>query len=272
MEAKQCQKNDLKYQKHFHEEYSIGLIDEGETQAWCDGVLWRVETGRMISFPPLILHACQPAESIKWKYKMLFIKPEWFAHLELPDIDRLQFPFLLEDGKNEACSKMLNCTMDAMSRSASPLEIETALIELVSTLVYKHASDLTHEPYGMLEQKYVKRIKEYIHAHYTDRITLEILEHVAGISRYHLIRLYKKSTHLPPHAYQNLLRINHAKKELKNGRPIAEIAVDTGFYDQSHFAKAFARIVGTTPQTYAMSVLDKRNFLQSSHPVSNVHY
>lgn len=254
VEAKQCRKNDLAYQKHFHEEYSIGLIEEGETQAWCDGVLWRVETGRMISFPPLLLHACQPAESAKWKYKMLFIKPEWFVHLELPDDDLLQLPFLLEDGKNEACSKLLNRTMEAMSRGGSPLEIETALIELVYALVNKHDSDRMHEPYGALEQKYVKRVKEYIHAHYKDRITLEMLEHVTGISRYHLLRMFKKSTHLPPHAYQNLLRINHAKKELTNGRPIAETAVDAGFYDQSHFAKAFARIVGTTPQIYAVSV------------------
>lgn len=65
---------------------------------------------------------------------------------------------------------------------------------------------------------------------------------------------YKKGTHLPPHAYQNLLRINHAKKELKKRRSIAEIAVDAGYYDQSHFIKAFAKIVGATPQAYAISV------------------
>lgn len=254
LEAKRCQKNDLAYQKHFHEEYSIGLIDEGETQAWCDGVLWRVERGRMISFPPLILHACQPADDESWKYKMLFIKPEWFAHLELNDIDRLQIPFLLEDGKNEACSKLLNRIMEALAWCGSPLDIETTLIELVHTLLKKHASDLTHEPYGMLEQKYVKRIKEYIHANYTDRITLETLEQETGISRYHLIRLFKKSTHMPPHAYQNLLRINYAKKELKNRRSIAEIAMHTGFYDQSHFAKAFVKIVGATPQNYVKSI------------------
>jgi len=253
VEAKQCRRSDLAYQKHFHEEYSIGLIDEGETQAWCDGVLRLVETGRMISFPPHMLHACHPADDTTWKYKMLFIKPEWFAALELSDADLLQFPFLLEAGKNEICSKLLNRVAEAMSRRASPLEIETALIELACALLNKHVSDLTHESCGMLEQKYVNRAKEYIQAHYTDKITLEMLEHAAGVSRYHLIRLFKKSTHLPPHAYQNLLRINHAKRELKHGRPIADIAADTGFYDQSHFGKAFAKIVGTTPQAYAVS-------------------
>ncbi|WP_127533931.1 AraC family transcriptional regulator [Paenibacillus kobensis] len=254
LEAKRCRKSDLAYQKHFHEEHSIGLIDEGETQAWCDGMLWRVESGRMINFPPHMLHACQPAENANWKYKMLFIKPEWLEQIELPPINRLQIPFLLEDGKNKACSKLFNRAMEALVRNESSLEIETALIELVHMLIIKHESDLEHESYGTLEQKYVKRVKEYIHAHYKDRITLEKLEQETGASRYHLIRLFKKSTHLPPHAYQNLLRINHAKIELKKRRPIAEIAVDTGFYDQSHFTKAFAKIVGATPQTYSLSI------------------
>jgi AraC-like DNA-binding protein len=105
-----------------------------------------------------------------------------------------------------------------------------------------------------MEQKYVKAAKAYIQAHYRERITLEKLEQETGISRYHLIRMFKKSTHLPPHAYQNLLRINHAKTALKNRQPIADIALDAGFYDQSHFSKAFARIVGATPHKYALSI------------------
>ncbi|RJX40286.1 AraC family transcriptional regulator [Paenibacillus pinisoli] len=254
LEAKRCRKSDLAYQKHFHEELSIGLIDEGETQAWCEGLLWRVESGRMINFPPHMLHACQPAANANWKYNMLFIKPEWLEQIELPHIHRLQIPFLLEDGKNKACSQLFNQTMESLTRNESSLEIETSLIELVHMLIIKHDSDLVHEPYGALEQKYVKRVMEYIHAHFKDRITLEKLEQETGASRYHLIRLFKKSTHLPPHAYQNLLRINYAKIELKKRRPIAQIAVDTGFYDQSHFTKVFAKIVGATPQTYAISI------------------
>jgi len=254
LEAKLCRKSDLAYQKHFHEEYSIGLIDEGETEAWCEGMVWRVNSGRMISFPPHMLHACQPSENVSWKYKMLFINPKWFEQIELPHMDTLQIPFLLEDRKNEACSKILNRTMEYLTINGTPLEIETSLIQLVFTLTNKHDTDLTLDSQSSLEQKYVKRVKEYIHEYYKDRITLETLEQETGVSRYHLIRMFKKTTHLPPHAYQNLLRINHAKTELKNCRPIADIAVDTGFYDQSHFAKAFAKIVGVTPQTYMMSL------------------
>jgi len=255
LEAKRCLKSDFAYQKHFHEEYSIGLIDKGETNAWCDGTLHRVEAGRIISFPPMMLHACHPDAGVEWSYKMLFIKPEWFQGLKQQELDRLHVPFLLGEGKNKACRKHINRTMGALTGTCSPLEIESALIELVHALLSQNASDLEHELHrGNQDHKYAKLIKEYMHEHYTERITMDELENVSGISRFHLIRLYKKWNHLPPHAYQNLLRINHAKTELMKQRPISEIAVEAGFYDQSHFARTFGRIVGITPQKYALSM------------------
>ncbi|UUZ86208.1 helix-turn-helix domain-containing protein [Paenibacillus sp. P26] len=36
-------------------------------------------------------------------------------------------------------------------------------------------------------------------------------------------------------------------------RPISDVAVDAGFYDQSHFTRMFAHFVGVTPQKYAVS-------------------
>ncbi|WP_138752132.1 AraC family transcriptional regulator [Paenibacillus sinopodophylli] len=254
LEAKQCVSNELAYHKHFHEEYSIGLIDRGVTDAWCDGKSLQVEAGRIISFPPAMIHACRPQEDMQWQYKMLYIKPEWFQGLKQREIDQLYIPYLLEDGKNKACRLRLNETMDAISRKSTPLEIETALIELVQALVSENTSDLEHEGPSNQDQKYVIGIKEYLHAHFAESITLQQLEIETGISKFHLVRLFKKWSHIPPHAYQILLRINHAKIELAKQRPIADIAAELGFYDQSHFTKAFLRIVGATPHKYALSI------------------
>ena len=96
-------------------------------------------------------------------------------------------------------------------------------------------------------------MKQYLDHHYKDRITLDILQGISGISKFHLIRLFAESYHLAPHAYQNLLRINYAKEQAQ-GKAIADVAVETGFYDQSHFTRAFAGCVGTTPLRYAKAV------------------
>ncbi|WP_312117871.1 AraC family transcriptional regulator [Brevibacillus reuszeri] len=252
LEAKYCTRSDLTYQKHFHEEYSIGLIDVGETNAWCDGTMYEVEAGKVISFPPHMLHACHPKSPTSWRYKMLFIKQDWLKQLEPTELEQLRIPFLLEGDKNQSCQQLVNQVMESLSLE-EPLVIETGVVELIHALVNWDSHDFVHSSRNRLEQKYIGQIREYLHAHYTERVMLEELEKAVGISRFHLIRLFKKGTHVPPHAYQNLLRINHAKHELAKSRPIAEIAVETGFYDQSHFSRAFAKIVGVTPQRYASS-------------------
>ena len=65
-----------------------------------------------------------------------------------------------------------------------------------------------------------------------------------------LSRLFKREIGLSLNAYQLQIRIDHAKKLLINGVPIALVASETGFYDQSHFNRYFKRLVGTTPKNY----------------------
>lgn len=253
LEAKRCTRSDLAYQKHFHEEYSVGLIHLGRTRAWCDGTVHQVEQGRVISFPPLMLHACQPESDTDWTYSMLFIRPEWLKLLEGGEAERLDMPYLPGDGKNEATAALIRDAMDALASGGTPLEVETTLIELVRTLAGPGPDDRGHARRLHGERNHAKRVRDYLQAHYLDRVTLEQLERATGVSRFHLIRLFKRESHLPPHAYQNVLRINHAKAELAKRRPIADIAAESGFHDQSHFSRAFARIVGATPGKYAAS-------------------
>ena len=96
----------------------------------------------------------------------------------------------------------------------------------------------------------LKIIKEYLDSLFLEKITLEQLEHASGLNKFHIIRLFKEAFTIPPHAYQTLLRVNYAKKELCKYRQLAEVAVESGFYDQSHFVKVFKSYTGTTPDRY----------------------
>ncbi|WP_458120456.1 AraC family transcriptional regulator [Paenibacillus sp. Z6-24] len=254
LEAKQCLADDLAYHRHFHEEYSIGLIEQGRTNAWCDGTSMMVEQGRVISFPPQMLHACHPEEGMNWQYRMLFIQPEWLQGLERREREAIHIPYLLSAGKNEACRWQIRLIMQQLRQQESALAVESALIEMMQTLAGQESGDVRHGHSSDGDHKYIGRIRDYLHTHFNEKITLAQLEQEVGISRFHLIRLFKQWNHLPPHRYQNVLRVNYAKTELARQRPIADIAVEAGFYDQSHLTRLFTRMVGVTPGKYSLSV------------------
>ncbi len=67
------------------------------------------------------------------------------------------------------------------------------------------------------------------------------------------IRRFKEKTGLTPHQYTIQNRIRTAKKLLAAGTPIAETALQSGFYDQSHLNRWFIRALGLTPQAYQNS-------------------
>ena len=248
-EVKVCNSKSISYKKHFHEELSIGVIDKGESKVWCDGQQLQVEAGRIIVIPPYLPHACNPEEGSDWKYKMLFFHMDWVHHL-LGDEARLHAPFLLENKVNPHCKDLLNQFVHCMSSQKTPLETETVAIHLIHTIIQRDTVEALHVHDSAKAKKDMQEIKDYLHEHYLEPITLEKLESVSGLSKFHIVHLFKKANKIPPHAYQNLLRINFAKKELRKKRPIAEIAIEAGFYDQSHFTRVFKQVVGVTPQKY----------------------
>ncbi|WP_247890889.1 helix-turn-helix domain-containing protein [Azospirillum aestuarii] len=72
----------------------------------------------------------------------------------------------------------------------------------------------------------------------------------AGMSREGFSRRFRKQHGVPPHAFQLQDRLNDARLLLRAGEPIAAVAADTGFADQSHLGRCFRRAFGVTPGRY----------------------
>lgn len=69
-----------------------------------------------------------------------------------------------------------------------------------------------------------------------------------GLSPAQFSRAFKGSTGFPPHRWQLNLRIEKAQELLRYGSlPLAEIALATGFAEQSHFTRIFKKVVGVSP-------------------------
>lgn len=99
-------------------------------------------------------------------------------------------------------------------------------------------------------QSLIEQARAYLDTHYAENIGLTDLGMRAGVSTFALLRMFRASVGLSPHEYQTLRRITVAKQLLSGGFPIAQTAVETGFYDQTHLTRHFRQIVGVTPGQY----------------------
>ena len=95
---------------------------------------------------------------------------------------------------------------------------------------------------------------EYLQDTYTQEFSLERVSAAAQVSKYHLERVFKKTTGLRLHNYMKMLRVERAKEVLaRTSRPIADIALELGFADQSHFSNVFKQVTGLSPRGYRMA-------------------
>ncbi|MEM7011370.1 MAG: AraC family transcriptional regulator [Verrucomicrobiota bacterium] len=97
----------------------------------------------------------------------------------------------------------------------------------------------------------LSRVVAFLEEHVVDEITIERMAEIAGISVPHFTRLFQQLLRMSPMEYVLSLRVQEAQRLLSTtDSTIGEIAIATGFYDQSHFTKRFRKLTGMTPLAY----------------------
>lgn len=101
---------------------------------------------------------------------------------------------------------------------------------------------------GGLSPALTHRICNYIESHLEERISLEALASMAGLSTHHFARAFRQSVGTPPHGYLLQRRLEHVEHLLRDTQlPLSQIASAVGFSDQSHLARHFRRLTGMPP-------------------------
>lgn len=101
-----------------------------------------------------------------------------------------------------------------------------------------------------MDKLIVKKIEQYIYDNIDQNIsTKEICSHL-NISLSTLFDLFKKETGYTPHKFILNIKIDKAKELLSKGEDICDVALEIGFYDQSHLNRVFKRYESITPYEY----------------------
>jgi transcriptional regulator of acetoin/glycerol metabolism/AraC-like DNA-binding protein len=107
---------------------------------------------------------------------------------------------------------------------------------------------------GGLPPGAMRRVREHVEAHLSESMDLAELAAIAGLSLYHFARAFKQSAGVAPHHYLVRRRVERAQEMLARSElPLSEIALATGFSDQSHLARHFRQMLGITPGQFRWS-------------------
>lgn len=103
-----------------------------------------------------------------------------------------------------------------------------------------------HKRYGQ-----IRTVATYVEKHFAESITVPQLVELTGLSETLFKQTFAKVFSMTPWQYLTTIRLNAVRKLLETtDKPLSEVALETGFFDQSHLTRTFKKERGTTPGEY----------------------
>jgi AraC-like DNA-binding protein len=234
-----------------HEESSIVLILRGAEITNRLGTSCISLPGSLLLFNADEVHS---SRSLGTEYRIIKIKSKALnkiaRELSGRNLERPYFPNLLIH--DPLMFRLLLRLHRKLEQNVSTLERESDFISTIGLLITRHSkNEIVLQSIGK-EPHYVNLIRDYLKSHYAEAVSLSKLASVTNLSPFYLLRVFRKQVGCPPHEYQTQVRIARARKLIRKGHSIAEVALETGFFDQSHFSRRFKRIVGMSPGRYSV--------------------
>lgn len=240
---------DHTFERHSHPEFGIGLTYSGIQTFNCSGTRQTSAPGNVIFLNPDQAHDGLRGKTDSYDYSMLYVDPVVMSTLRDRAAGVLGAGYFRDAVVHAPqAAKQLHQAIKATAQAQEALRGESLLLKALMGLLLRFgeqpmaAQTPTHPGMGRLQ-----RVREFIHAHASDDISIGELARAAGVSRVYLSRAFEHQFGVPPHVYLNAVRLANARRLLLGGMSLATVAVTAGFADQSHFSRRFKGAVGLSP-------------------------
>ena len=236
------------FEPHTHDAYGFGVIEQGVERFRYKGSDHLAPSDSIVFMHPDVLHTGRAETDGGWRYRMIYIDPTVLADIA-GDAGWWFDETVVE--RDRPCAKHLTRLLKALWQVQDPLVFDGLLSQLVEGLspYARRQSSAQHQS----ERRFANVI-DYMQAHLGERIVLEDLASVAGLSPFHFLRQFQAQYHVTPHQMLMARRLYAAKQWLAQGVAPAQVAAQAGLTDQSHLTRAFTQRYGVTPGRYQAQV------------------
>lgn len=252
---------------HYHPEYQLTLIEEGEGTCFIDGNMYPFSKGDIFLLGENQPHVFRSNE-VYYQKKGLRCKALTFffsktllqqsieglpeGNVYLNDIETLKYGFYLRD-------ENLKNKIRAVSFEQGYRRVLAFLELLLSLLEKEDKNFLSSEIKSALKASQHKRLNDvfdFLMNEYSKEVSLSEAAMVANMTTNAFCKYFKKHTRKTFLEFLNDIRITQACNQLKNpDKNIEAIAMDVGFTNVSNFNRQFKRRNQMSPSGYRKACL-----------------
>lgn len=238
------------YPRHWHEEYQFCFIGAGGGELFYRGVHHDTPRTSLFIVHPGEVHSNQTETGCS--FRSMYVDPELIRRTvsevtgQTQSLPFFPHPMVL----NAEITRQYQTLHSSLETAATTLERESIVLELLTQLLERYAQEKLRVKSPKSEHTAVEKVRNYIVEFHSHNLSLAELAQLANLSPFHLTRVFAKEVGMPPHAFQTQVRVAKAKKLIRSGLQLSDVAALTGFADQSHFIRHFRRLMKITPGDY----------------------
>lgn len=238
--------------EHSHAEAHYVLFMQGRYVSTAAGAPRLATRPMLIYNPPGVVHRdCFEGDGAGGRFFTLSPDSSVVAGLALPS-----YAQVLEGPALRAASGIARL---GRRGSRAALQLESLCAELLAGTASALESSLDLAP------RWLKRAKELLRDDCGRDLSLTEVASAAGVHPVHLTRMFRRHLRCTPGEYLRRCRLDKAAALLAAGTgSLSEVAQTCGYFDQSHFSRAFAQAYGLPPRAYRAGLLDTRRGLRSA--------
>jgi AraC family transcriptional regulator len=237
-----------------HEGFSVSAVLEGS-------FTYRSDAGHRLLYPGALLlgnngscFECGHAHGVGDRCISLNVNEEEFSEVAATAASTSRFRFSAPSLPPSRALPVI-AHMEALSLAASSLRSEERALQIIERVIAAMTGDREPPagPTGREARRVIDAIR-LVESDATRPLELKEMAAVAGMSKYHFLRVFRRLTGVTPHQYLISARLRRAALALASSRrPVIAIALDAGFGDLSTFNKTFRAVFGLTPTQYRAS-------------------
>ncbi len=247
--------------QHFHTFYEICIMLCPQAVHFIQGVPRQIQAFDIIGISPNVLHKSQyPSSKPCQRIIIQFNMPKNVTGLsneyeQLLGLFHQEVPIYRFDRElQEKLYRKLNeiYTLSKKTDDMRNLIIHQKFVEFLTLLYLNREKNLYLNESKMtdLEEK-MYSIAGYIHSHYPEELSLELLAEKFGISNSYLSHQFRKVTGFSVTDYIQMTRVRNVQALLINTQiPITEVSAPCGFNSFSQFNRVFRKHIGMAPSAY----------------------